>query len=1294
MVRLGAVAVSLLAVSLLAVASGGRSSGAEISFRGDWDTGDAKQWTGLQRETDRPAADSFNVVSSPVRQGSYGAQFVARHGYSPFGHNESVEAVWQTADQGQDSEYYYAWSTLFEDNWVSLPDWGKFVQFFSDRASVFGGGPPISFDSAHDRIEIDVHTGLSSVNDENPSIEYERNWVVSSSLNLGRWNDFVVHLRFAGDHTGLLEAWHRVAGEGRFRKVASADGIPTLRWNPAYGVDAIGSIKLGLYRKSYCDLPVELDCTSPQGIQPPSVLYQDGFTRGSSFGAVAEAAFGDLEAVSNLQASAGDRRVDLSWVRPDTPFDEIEVVRKVGSDPLDPGDGTPVYSGSGASFGDLGVENGVTYQYGVWVRYGSRLSPVARVEASPVLPPLVGVTGLQATPRNAGVDLGWTNPAIRFDRVIVTRKAALDPADPADPADGMLVYSGSGSSVSDTGLQNESEYRYAVWVERDGELSAPARASSTPFDPNETTYTAQPAGDYSGTSARNLGAVFHLTSDRTLLRLGRVYQAGSSASNKIGIWDEATETLLYSATVDLSAPVATLPVPLLLRGGKRYVLGIREQAGTRWSKIRPLTGLPPFLVVDDGAYNTAVAFSYPNLRNGTPGSSSEDWTMTFGPPAPSPDPVTGLQAWPGDGRVDLFWTNPFGTFDAARVVRKAGADPADPTDGTLVFDGQGSSSADTDLENDVDYHYAIWAVSGGLLSSPVRTTARPRPPTTYTSQPAGLYDGVAAKWTLGAVFHVTVDKTLTRVGRIYQDGSTAPNTIGIWDEATQALLFSATVGPGSPTADVPQLALRAGKRYVLGIKEAAGSPWSKGRQLTGLPPFLVIDDSAFLNSTAFGYPSGRDNIPGSSNEDWTLTFGAAIPPGPVTGVVATGGGGRIDLSWANPLPAFDEVEVVRKAESDPADPSDGSRIYSGSGSSFADLAVADGTTYHYGVWVRYGSYLPPPARARATPVPRPTVTGFTPTSGVPGTTVSISGSRLYGATAVTVGGPGAAITSNTATAVKVLVPAGAASGAIQVSTPGGTVTTPKAFTVKPSPSPSISGFTPTSGVPGTTVTISGSGLLGASSVKLAGVAAAITSNTATAVKVLVPAGAASGAIQVSTPGGTATTSSTFNVKLSPPPSIRGFTPTSGVPGATVTISGSGLLGASSVSISGFSATIVSDMASAVKVLVPAGAVTETFAVTTLGGTAFSKAAFTVKVSPPPVISGFKPTSGEPGSTVTISGSGLLAPTSVRFDGVEAAIVASSPGSIKAVVPVQATSGPIAVTTAGGTAVSAGSFARR
>jgi uncharacterized repeat protein (TIGR03803 family) len=157
----------------------------------------------------------------------------------------------------------------------------------------------------------------------------------------------------------------------------------------------------------------------------------------------------------------------------------------------------------------------------------------------------------------------------------------------------------------------------------------------------------------------------------------------------------------------------------------------------------------------------------------------------------------------------------------------------------------------------------------------------------------------------------------------------------------------------------------------------------------------------------------------------------------------------------------------------------------------------------------------------------PQVTSFTPTSGVVGTSVTITGVSLTQTTAVTIGTKPASFTVNSDTEVTATVPAGAKTGGtITVTTAGGTATSKAKFTVVPE----ITSFTPTSGPAGTSVTITGNSFTGTTKVTFGGVVAtSYTAKSDTTVDALVPTGAVTGTIAVTTAGGTGTSSTNFTV---------------------------------------------------------------------------------------------------------------------------------------------------------------------
>ena len=148
------------------------------------------------------------------------------------------------------------------------------------------------------------------------------------------------------------------------------------------------------------------------------------------------------------------------------------------------------------------------------------------------------------------------------------------------------------------------------------------------------------------------------------------------------------------------------------------------------------------------------------------------------------------------------------------------------------------------------------------------------------------------------------------------------------------------------------------------------------------------------------------------------------------------------------------------------------------------------------------------------------------TSGKAGQTIEILGNGLAGATGVKFGtGPAASFNVLSDTYMTAVVPATGTTGTVTVAAPSGNRVSSKKFRVLPV----ISGFSPTSGKVGSSVTITGTGLSQASQVTFGGVKATITADSATKVTATVPTGAITGKITITTAGETATSAATFTV---------------------------------------------------------------------------------------------------------------------------------------------------------------------
>jgi YD repeat-containing protein len=166
---------------------------------------------------------------------------------------------------------------------------------------------------------------------------------------------------------------------------------------------------------------------------------------------------------------------------------------------------------------------------------------------------------------------------------------------------------------------------------------------------------------------------------------------------------------------------------------------------------------------------------------------------------------------------------------------------------------------------------------------------------------------------------------------------------------------------------------------------------------------------------------------------------------------------------------------------------------------------------------------------------------FSPLKGPVGTSVRIEGtgfSTTPTSNAVTFNGTVAEVTSSTSTEIVAIVSAGAVTGAISVTTPGGSATSATDFMVTGSAAPTITSFTPEIGAPGTAVTITGTNFEEIPTANRAvfntDVALApVTSATSTSLQSVVPGGVGSGRISVATPEGQAVSSGDFFVPPAP-----------------------------------------------------------------------------------------------------------------------------------------------------------------
>jgi hypothetical protein len=327
----------------------------------------------------------------------------------------------------------------------------------------------------------------------------------------------------------------------------------------------------------------------------------------------------------------------------------------------------------------------------------------------------------------------------------------------------------------------------------------------------------------------------------------------------------------------------------------------------------------------------------------------------------------------------------------------------------------------------------------------------------------------------------------------------------------------------------------------------------------------------------------------------------------------------------------------------------------------------------------------------------PSIDSFSPSYGTEGSSVTITGTNFDPTASnniVKFNGVLTTVQNASPTSLTVNVPSSATTGKISVLVNLSTVNSATDFTVL---HPSIVGFSPTSGVAGDEVIITGqdfdASATGNNTVKFNGVTAVVSSVTSTQMIVNVPQNATSGTISVTIGTTTATSAGNFTLLV---PTITSFYPSSGVFGTSVVITGTNFSTNSTydfVSFNGTATTVINSTSTQLTVDVPLNATSGTISLTIGTATATSAGSFSV-LQLIPTITSFSPTIGSAGIPVVIAGTNFSSNPAynvVLFNGVAATVTSSTPTQITATAPAGATTGQISVNVGPNTGTSADPF---
>lgn len=451
---------------------------------------------------------------------------------------------------------------------------------------------------------------------------------------------------------------------------------------------------------------------------------------------------------TGFAALPGSTKVNLGWTNPGA-FDEIMIVAGTATIATVPtGDGSAYTAnaafGSGTAFGATGfvvykgtgsaalitaLTNGTNYFFKIFARGGTggaEWSGGVEISSTPCAP--TNATGTSATPGNTTATVNWTNSACKDAVIVVAGTATITAAPSGDGStytasttfgsgfeivtgpNEYIVYNGTGTSVAVDGLANGTQYFFRIFTRKNTDWSAGIEVSTTPVPAPATggsfsnNCTDGMTVTWTNPSPVNTILVFaKLNSAVTigpLTKNAAFYTPSTTFGSGTAFEGDAAAFCIFNSSSGNSVDLSNL------QANKTYHFLIYNLAGTTYSS----------------------------------GLTANNTTLTTPPNASS------LGLTPGDGSIDLSWTNP-GCMDEILVVARqssavsatvsgdgtnytansvfgtTGTDANLATNQFAVYKGTGNSVTVTGLINGQTYHFKIFTRKGTIWSSGVTGNA-------------------------------------------------------------------------------------------------------------------------------------------------------------------------------------------------------------------------------------------------------------------------------------------------------------------------------------------------------------------------------------------------------------------------------------------------------------------------------------------------------------------------------------------------------------------------------------------
>jgi fibronectin type 3 domain-containing protein/predicted phosphodiesterase len=330
----------------------------------------------------------------------------------------------------------------------------------------------------------------------------------------------------------------------------------------------------------------------------------------------------------------------------------------------------------------------------------------------------------------------------------------------------------------------------------------------------------------------------------------------------------------------------------------------------------------------DNTVDPGATYSYlAKARDAAGNVSAASNVVTVTVPAVAPDAPSGLVATAGNGQVGLSWTAPVlnggAPITGYRIYRSttSGAEAL-----TYTLTGTATSYLDTAAPNGSTYYYKVAAVNSAgpsLLSGEASAT-----PTSGTTLPG------------------------------------TPRTLSATGGDTQV-----TLNWVAPASD--------GGSAITGYNVYRGTTSGGESLLASLGNVATFLDTGLTNGTTYYYKVTAVNGVGESGDSNEASATPATVPSVPTGLAATAGGGKVDLSWTAPTSTGGSAVTSYKVYRGTSTNAEAAiAIATVTGTAYSDTGLTNGTQYFYKVTAvnAVGESLQS-SEANATPVAAATAPG-------------------------------------------------------------------------------------------------------------------------------------------------------------------------------------------------------------------------------------------------------------------------------------------------------------------------------